>query len=78
MQSVIRKQGNSHGIRLTKDMLTSAGLKYDDKVDVVVIGDSLVITKAGNAKRKYTNLQHRIESYYGKPLSEIYIPSESE
>lgn len=78
MQSFIRKWGNSNGIRLSKDVLTSVGLKCNDKVDISVVGDSLIITKSGNRKRRYANLQDRLESYYGKPLDEIYIPSESE
>ena len=46
---ILRKWGNSIGVRLPKPMLEQVGLKEGAQVDVLVEGDHLVIRR-GNRK----------------------------
>ena len=61
----IVKWGNSRGIRLSRHLLDSVNLTDNDKVDVVVENNSIVITKANT--RKHKTLKERLagndESY---------------
>ena len=66
-QATISKWGNSQGIRLPKNILEKLHLKENDKVEISVKGEEIIIQKT----RKYNNLQERLEAFYGKPILEI-------
>ena len=63
-KTIIRRWGNSQGIRLSKEVLSQMDLKEDDTV--------------GINKPKYLNLQERLEAFYKRPLEEIYVENEQE
>jgi antitoxin MazE len=76
MQTVIQKWGNSQGIRIPKAFLEALGMMENDTVELNRIYDNIVITKV--EKKKYNNLSERLEVFYGKPIDEIYVESETE
>jgi antitoxin MazE len=44
MQTRVAKWGNSQGVRLSKALLDALGLKTNDRVNVTVVNNSLVVT----------------------------------
>lgn len=68
-QVTLTKWGNSQGIRLPKRILDSMHLKENDRLDICVKGEELVIHKT----RNFNSLEERLEAFYGKPISEIGI-----
>lgn len=46
MISTIKKWGNSQGLRLSKELLSGIGLSVEDKVNVEIIDQRIVIYKA--------------------------------
>ncbi|MFG6393130.1 MAG: AbrB/MazE/SpoVT family DNA-binding domain-containing protein [Lachnospiraceae bacterium] len=75
-QTIIRKWGNSQGIRLSKELMSHMGLKENDTIGINVHGRKMVIEKIN--KPKYQNLQERLETFYKKPIDEIYVESSQE
>lgn len=75
-QTTIKKWGNSQGIRLSKDILTKMNLKEDDTIAIDIYNGKMVIEKIN--KPKYLNLQERLESFYKRPIDEIYVESTQE
>lgn len=75
-QTVIRKWGNSQGIRLSKEILSRMGLKEGDTIKINIHDGKMIIEKAD--RPKYANLKERLEAYYNKSLDEIYIESTQE
>ncbi|MCI8598271.1 MAG: AbrB/MazE/SpoVT family DNA-binding domain-containing protein [Lachnospiraceae bacterium] len=75
-QTNIRKWGNSQGIRLSKEILLQMNLKEDDTVEISVYDGKMTIEKIDSPK--YLNLQERLETFYKKPLDEIYVESTPE
>lgn len=75
-QAVIKKWGNSQGIRLSKELMSHMDLKENDTIGINVCGRKMIIEKIN--KRGYNNLQERLEAFYKKPLDEIYIESSQE
>ena len=74
-QTAIKKWGNSQGIRLSKEIISSAGLKENDNVEISVDDGIITIKKA---KPKYLNLKERLEAFYNKPIDDIYVKSSQE
>ena len=75
-KTTIRRWGNSQGIRLSKEVLAQMNLKEDDTVGINIYDGKMTIEKIN--KPKYLNLQERLESFYNKPIDEIYIESTQE
>lgn len=45
MLGKISKWGNSHGVRLPKDVLSRAGISQTDCVEITAVGKKIVISK---------------------------------
>lgn len=75
-QTIIRKWGNSQGIRLSKEILSHMDLKEDDTVGISIYDGKMTIEKIN--KPKYLNLQERLEAFYKRPIDEIYVESTQE
>lgn len=69
-ETTIRKWGNSQGVRLPKDVINRAGLKENDNVEISVINGIITIRKT---RPKHLSLQERLESFYNKPIDDIYV-----
>ena len=76
MQTNIKRWGNSQGIRLSKEVLSQMDLKEDDTININVCDGKMTIEKAN--RKKYRNLEERLESFYKKPIDEIYVENEQE
>ena len=75
-QTVIRRWGNSQGIRLSKKILSQMNLKEDDTIVISIYDGKMTIEK--NNRPKYLNLQERLEAFYKRPIDEIYVESTQE
>lgn len=75
-ETIIRRWGNSQGIRLSKEILSQMDLKEDDTVGINICDGKMTIEKVN--KPKYTNLQERLEAFYKRPIEEIYVESTEE
>lgn len=62
MQAQVKEWGNSQGVRLSKDILKSAGISLDDVLDVTVSNGVIVLAKAFRHK----TLEERSAEYEGK------------
>lgn len=76
IQTNIRKWGNSQGIRLSKEIMTQMNLQENDTVGINIYDGKMTIEKIN--KPKYLNLQERLESFYKRPIDEIYVESTQE
>ena len=45
MLGKISKWGNSHGVRLPKDLLQRAGISQTDSVEITAVGKKIIISK---------------------------------
>lgn len=72
----IRRWGNSHGIRLSKDILTQMDLSEDDTIQINIYDGKMIVEKFN--KPKYLNLTERLEAFYKRPIEEIYVESTQE
>lgn len=75
-QTIIRKWGNSQGIRLSKEILSQMDLKEDDTIGISIYNGKMIIEKVN--KPKYLNLEERLEAFYKRPIDEIYVESTQE
>lgn len=75
-KTIIRKWGNSQGIRLSKEILAQMDLKEDDTIGISIFDGKMTIEKV-NAP-KYHNLKERLEAFYKRPIDEIYVESAQE
>lgn len=75
MENRLQKWGNSKGVRIPKVYLDSLGLQEGDLVDVLLVEDKIVISKA---KKKGVSLKDKIESYQGPNLCKEFVWDESE
>ena len=75
-QTIIRKWGNSQGIRLSKEILSQMDLKEDDTIGISIYDGKMTIEKVN--KPKYPNLAERLEAFYKRPIDEIYVESTQE
>lgn len=58
----LKKWGNSQGIRLSKEILESAGIRNNDILDVELIDGTIIIKK----KHKHRTLEERAAEFQGK------------
>ncbi len=59
MQGTIQKWGNSHAVRLPKNLIDSAGLQENDLVEIISEKDQLTIKK----KKRHLTLEERFQDY---------------
>ena len=76
IQTNVRRWGNSQGIRLTKEIMTQMNLQENDTVAINVYDGKMTVEKIN--KPKYLNLTERLESFYKRPIDEIYVESTQE
>lgn len=62
MQAQVKAWGNSQGIRLSKDILQSAGISLDEILDVSVSNGVITLVKPNRHK----TLEERAAEYNGK------------
>lgn len=62
MITQVKAWGNSQGIRLSKEVLTLAGIQNDDYLDVELIDGTIVLKKTF----KHRTLEERAEEFEGK------------
>ncbi len=62
MTTQIARWGNSHGVRLTKDLLETAGISVDDELRVTAENGKIIIEK--NIRHK--TLEERAGDFGGK------------
>ena len=75
-KTIIRRWGNSQGIRLTKEILAQMNLQENDTVGINVYDGKMTVEKIN--KPKYLNLAERLEAFYKRPIDEIYVESTQE
>lgn len=75
-QTIIRRWGNSQGIRLSKEILSQMDLKEDDTIGISIYDGKMTIEKVN--KPKYLNLEERLEAFYQRPIDEIYVEGTQE
>lgn len=75
-QTNVRRWGNSQGIRLSKEILNQLNLNENDPIEIHVFNDEMTIKKV--KKTKHITLKERLESFYNKPIDEIYVESTHE
>lgn len=75
-QTIIRKWGNSQGIRLSKEILSQLNLQENDTVGINICDGKMTVEKVN--KPKYLNLTERLEAFYKRPIDEIYVESTQE
>ena len=75
-QTIIRRWGNSQGIRLSKEILSQMNLKEDDTIGISIYDGKMTIEKVN--KTKYLNLAERLEAFYKRPIDEIYVENTQE
>lgn len=76
VQTNIRRWGNSQGIRLSREIMSQMNLKENDMIGISICGGKMIIEKINQPK--YLNLQERLESFYNRPIDEIYVESAQE
>ena len=59
--SKIQKWGNSQGIRLPKKILKDLGIDINDKIEISLNGEEIILKKI----KKYTNLDDLFKDYKG-------------
>jgi antitoxin MazE len=72
----VRRWGNSHGIRLSKEILAQMNLKENDTLGINICDGKLLIEKINEPK--YLSLTERLETFYKRPIEEIYVKSTQE
>ncbi len=66
---VVKKWGNSQGIRIPKEILGSVSISEGDALQLYVDNNTnSIILKSPQKKLK---LEERLELFYGKPIDEI-------
>ena len=71
--TAIKKWGNSHGIRLSKELINRVGLKENDQVEISICNGIITIRKV---KPKYLNLKERLEAFYNEPIENIFVEND--
>ena len=62
MQAQVKKWGNSQGIRLSKDILKSAGIATNDILDVTISNGVITLVKSF----RHRTLEERAAEFNGK------------
>ena len=57
----VQKWGNSQGIRLPKKILKDLGININDKIEISLNGEEIILKKI----KKYTNLDDLFKDYKG-------------
>ncbi len=57
----VQKWGNSQGIRLPKKILKDLGIDINDKIEISLNGEEIILKKI----KKYTNLDDLFKDYKG-------------
>lgn len=70
MITQVKAWGNSQGIRLSKELLTLAGVQKDDFLEVELLEGNIILRKA---KKQHRTLEERAQEFGGKlgPYSEF-------
>lgn len=70
---VLKKWGNSQGIRITKEILDSLDISEGDTMELYVDKNahSIILKKI----QKKLKLEERLESFYGQPIDDV-LPTE--
>ena len=68
MEAKLQKWGNSDGIRIPSSYLKSMNLKTNDKVEINLYEDKIIVTKVAN---KYS-LAEEFEKYNGENLAKDF------
>lgn len=76
IQTSVRRWGNSQGIRLSKEIMAQMNLQENDTVGINIYDGKMTIEKVN--RPKYLNLQERLETFYKRPIDEIYVESTQE
>ena len=76
IQTNVRRWGNSQGIRLTKEIMSQMNLQENDSIGINIIDGKMTVEKIN--KPKYLNLAERLETFYKRPIDEIYVESTQE
>lgn len=66
---IIKKWGNSQGIRIPRIILNQLGFHENDKVEIITNEDSIVIKKTN--KYRHITIDERLETFYGKLINKI-------
>jgi antitoxin MazE len=69
MTTAIVKWGNSQGIRLPKAFLQSTNLSENDKVDVLLENETIIIKKT--SVKKHLTTKERLVEFYGTDIKKI-------
>ena len=77
MQTTIVKWGNSHGIRLPKQLLDKANISNKDTIEMIAENNSIIIKKI-SFKKQFKTIQERFSGFsdnnepfdidWGKPV----------
>lgn len=73
----VQKWGNSQGIRLPKKILKDLGININDKIEISLNGEEIILKKI----KKYTNLDDLFKDYkgdYRKDFDEFEFFGEAE
>lgn len=66
--TTVSKWGNSQGIRLPKPVVEQLGIVVNDKLDVCIAGDSIILKKKSLKNKTF---RERMEEFYQRPFDEI-------
>ena len=69
MELKLQRWGNSDGIRIPSNILKSLNLKTNDKVNLVMEDDKIIITKSNNKK---ISLKELFDKYNGENLAKEF------
>lgn len=64
MITKLQKWGNSQGIRIPKSILESVNWNDDEKIELKIENDKIILEKVDNTKRK--NIKELFENFNGK------------
>lgn len=72
--ATITKWGNSQGIRIPRTLTSILGIKLNEQVEIGIENNAIYIKKSLH----YKNITERLESFYQKPIDDIFVQSTEE
>ncbi len=69
MFATIQKWGNSQGLRIPKPLLDAAGIRENDRVELIQSENIIQIKKS--PMRKHRTLEERLTAFYEKSVDDI-------
>lgn len=63
MHTTIQKWGNSQGIRIPKNILETASMEENDKVEITAEQDCIIIRRSA---KKHLTIEERFKGYTGE------------